>query len=148
MGRKTRYERIVGPKPKPASKEPKERKPSRSYEEQARDRCVWPFELEEKRVIPADDEEIEEIVPEGTKHKTRVVVHRHSPSMVLHQTLRIAIENGLQQAYISGYCRVVRDLEDLPFIIQQFSRSKRLQKEVKAFIRKLKDKLASGERHV
>lgn len=143
--RPTRFDKIAPPPP--PAKKAKARKPNDpdAWEQEARYRGWFPFERErylERAYVH------EEVVPveEVEREREYLLRRRRVERSEVHQMTRLVMGNALLQAYISGYVDATRYLEELPFIIRQFSKSKRLQKAVRQLIDQIKEDLKSGRR--
>lgn len=131
--RKTRFERIV-----PSARKPRKVYDPEAWLRQARSFYQYPFET--MKVIESTETE------EGEQtYSMKREFHPHEVPNIL----KIAMEHGLQQAYLTGVAEGVRQIELLQFMVKYYApKNQRLQKEVSAFLATLKKDIASGKKHV
>jgi len=147
--RKTRFERITPPAPKT----PKVRKSRPPFNpdwwlDEARHWASFPFMVEVPET-PETDEEETSVLEEAKEAKPTPKVRRELRAYDLHSIMKAAMENGLQQAYLSGVAEVMRQVDIIMYIVKVHApKNEKLQKELSQFVARYKKDIAIGRKHV
>jgi hypothetical protein len=145
---KTRFERVAPPVQKEKKPSSRVRKVPTDWEQQARFNAWFPFITEhtweeEQKHTPREEilPDKDDLPPPPKKYRSKRIERYR-----VHETLKAVMQNALHQAYVSGYVEVVREVERfLPQLLLRHSRSTKLQKELREWIKTLKKDLATGQ---